>query len=176
MKSSVIIISIVVIVLIIGCVFVINANSKRSESETRKSIDPPPIAPAPAPAPARAPYVRPNVPPSVSKNDATISIYDDCDCTSNEINGVRIPKGNILPAAGFISIDKDQQWKCIKRDNMYIREIELAYSGIKNGSPVSHSEKDTTTIGDSPVYTVGCDPGDTEFRTDGLKFNWSVIE
>ena len=174
MSSAVIIISIVAIVLIIGCVFVINANSKRSESEPRKSIDPPPIAPAPAPA--RAPYVRPNVPPSVSKNHATISIYDDCDCTSNEINNVHIPKGNILPFAGFISIDKDQQWKCIKRDNMYIRDIELAYSGIKNGSPVSHSEKDTTTIGDSPVYTVGCDPGDTEFRTDGLKFNWSVIE
>ena len=168
MKSSVIIISIVVIVLIIGCLFAINANSKRSESEPRKSIDP-----APAPAPT---YTPPRVRPVVSKNDATISIYDDCDCTSNEIDSVRISKGNILPFSGFISIDKDQQWKCIKHDNMYIREVELAYSGKKNGSPVSHSEKGTTTIVDFPVYTVGCDPGDTEFRTDGLKFNWSVIE
>ena len=172
MSSVVIIISIVAIALIIGCVFVINANSKRSESEPRKSIDPPPIAPAPAPAP----YVRPIPPPSVSKNHATISIYDDCDCTSNEIDNVRISKGNILPFSGFISIDKDQQWKCIKHDNMVIRDVELAYSGKKNGSPVSHSEKGTTTIRDSPVYTVGCDPGDTEFRTDGLKFNWSVLE
>jgi len=81
-----------------------------------------------------------------------------------------------MPFTGFISIDKDQQWKCIKHDNMDIRDVELAYSGKKNGSPVSHSEKGTTTVDDFNVYTVGCDPGDTEFRTEGLKFNWSVLE
>ena len=168
MSSTVIIISIVAIVLIIGCLFVI---SKRSKSDDRKINETPPIAPAPAPAPTSN-----RVRPVVSTKQATISIYDNCDCTSNEIDNVRFSKGNILPFSGFISINEDQQWKCIKHDNMYIRDVELAYSGKKNGSPVSHSEKGTTTLHDFNVYTVGCDPGDTEFRTEGLKFKWSVLE
>lgn len=167
--SSAVIISIVVIVLIIGCLFAISAISKRRESDERKIIDPP-IAPAPAPA---SNHVR----PIVSTKHATISIYDNCDCTSNEIDNVRISKGNILPFSGFISIDKDQQWKCIKHDNMHIRDLEMAYSGKNDLISVSHSGKGMTdTVNDSSVYTVGCDPGDRDFRTEGLKFEWSVRE
>ena len=175
MSSAVIIISIVAIVLIIGCVFVINANSKRSESESepRKSIDPPPIAPAPAPAPA--PTTPPAEKPKFSKKEASVHVYNDCDCESNIIRGTTVGAGASLDMIGEISAYGDDQWKCINSKNMNISNFEVAYSGVNFGGDASY-EGQLNMLDEFNNYKIGCEPGDDRFRTDGLKFNWKIRE
>ncbi len=173
MKSTVIIISIVVIVLIIGCLFAISAISKRSESDERKIIDPP-IAPAPAPAPVEE--VQDEwVKPVRSKKEASVFVYNNCDCESDIIRGSTAAPNNSLELLGELSVYGDEQWKCIKSKNMSISNFEVAYSGISNGDPVSYNGQ-LNMVDKFDNYKIGCKPGDTKFRTEGLKFNFNVRE
>ena len=111
---------------------------------------------------------------NLSKKQAKIYIYNNCDCESDILHSVLLDSNFSLDATGEVDIKKEDQWKCIKGENVTISDYEHSYKGTLNGEQtedvMNHKEYNL----DNPIR-VGCNPGE-DFKTEKLKFKWNVRE
>lgn len=113
---------------------------------------------------------------NISKKPAKLSIYNNCDCASDEVHVLSLNPGIDLSASGEVSINEEDQWKCIKSENMRISDFDLAYSGKYKGKSTNHDGPLEKINNFDTEYKVGCLPDVTEFKTERLKFKWNVRE
>jgi hypothetical protein len=111
---------------------------------------------------------------NVSKKSAKIGVYNNCDCESDEVQVVQMSSGADLKAVGEIEIDEKDQWKCVKGENVTLKDYAHAFTGVRNGESVNgNMNLDSYNI-ESPIK-VGCEAGEN-FVTTKLKFKWNVRE
>ena len=111
---------------------------------------------------------------NLSKKEAKLYIYNNCDCESNILHSVLLDSNFSLDSTGEVDIKKEDQWKCIKGENVTIRDYEHSYKGTLNGDKTEGVMNLREYNLDNPIK-VGCNPGE-DFKTEKLKFKWNVRE
>jgi hypothetical protein len=111
---------------------------------------------------------------NLSKKEAKLYIYNNCDCESDILHSVLLDSNFSLDATGEVDIKKEDQWKCVKGENVTIRDYEHSYKGSFNGEQTDGVVNFKEYNLDNPIK-VGCNPGE-DFKTEKLKFKWNVRE
>ena len=116
---------------------------------------------------------------NVTKKAAKIGVYNNCDCESDSIYSVNLSSGANIDGFGgdFFAYNSnpEDQWKCVKGENVTISDYEHSYKGTLNGDKTEGVMNLMEYNLDNNPIKVGCGAGE-DFKTEKLKFKWNVRE
>jgi hypothetical protein len=110
----------------------------------------------------------------VSTKDASIGIYEDCDC-EDAITSSVIESGTDINVSGKgeMQVSGDQQWRCVKGTNIKLTDYVHEFSGVVAGEEVDET-LDMPEHDREPIeIKVGCGVGDN-VNTENIEFKWEV--